>query len=177
MTDADTPRVPNFWWCPTHHLYRGGDERPCADAVKLGDVKVLRKLLQRAARLIQEAAEGLESANAPADMERAWLADWSALALLDREPVREEPNSQRTPSSPQTGSSAPRTLLGWTVPDHVTTREDEEDLNQIVLECWQCDPWPYAIIKRTDHEAVQDFLRNHAHGQVVEHQPEEADRG
>lgn len=28
-------RMPNFWWCPTHHLYRGGDKRPCADAVRL----------------------------------------------------------------------------------------------------------------------------------------------
>jgi hypothetical protein len=28
-------RIPNFWWCPTHHLYRGGDKRPCADAVRL----------------------------------------------------------------------------------------------------------------------------------------------
>jgi hypothetical protein len=28
-------RLPNFWWCPTHHLYRGGDKRPCADAVRL----------------------------------------------------------------------------------------------------------------------------------------------
>jgi len=28
-------RMPNFWWCPTHHLYRGGEERPCADAVQL----------------------------------------------------------------------------------------------------------------------------------------------
>ena len=28
-------RMPNFWWCPTHHLYRGGEKRPCADAVRL----------------------------------------------------------------------------------------------------------------------------------------------
>lgn len=28
-------RMPNFWWCPTHHLYRGGDKRPCADAMQL----------------------------------------------------------------------------------------------------------------------------------------------
>jgi len=28
-------RMPNFWWCPTHHLYRGGEQRPCADAVRL----------------------------------------------------------------------------------------------------------------------------------------------
>jgi hypothetical protein len=27
--------MPNFWWCPTHHLYRGGEERPCPDAEKL----------------------------------------------------------------------------------------------------------------------------------------------
>lgn len=30
-----TEDMPSFWWCPTHHLYRGGDERPCADAVRL----------------------------------------------------------------------------------------------------------------------------------------------
>lgn len=29
------PRMPNFWWSPTNHLYRGGDKRPCADAVRL----------------------------------------------------------------------------------------------------------------------------------------------
>lgn len=27
--------MPNFWWSPTNHLYRGGDKRPCADAVRL----------------------------------------------------------------------------------------------------------------------------------------------
>lgn len=32
---TEDPRIPNFWWCPTHHLYRGGDKRPCADAVRL----------------------------------------------------------------------------------------------------------------------------------------------
>jgi hypothetical protein len=31
--------MPNFWWCPTHHLYRGGNKRPCADVVQLGDVE------------------------------------------------------------------------------------------------------------------------------------------
>lgn len=35
MPDRITP-MPNFWWCDTHGLYRGGIERPCADAVKLG---------------------------------------------------------------------------------------------------------------------------------------------
>lgn len=34
MSDQ-TPRMPNFWWSPTNHLYRGGDKRPCADAVRL----------------------------------------------------------------------------------------------------------------------------------------------
>jgi hypothetical protein len=32
---TDDNRMPNFWWCLTHHLYRGGDKRPCADAVRL----------------------------------------------------------------------------------------------------------------------------------------------
>lgn len=32
---SEDNRMPNFWWCPTHHLYRGGDQRPCADAVRL----------------------------------------------------------------------------------------------------------------------------------------------
>lgn len=36
---ADDPRIPDLWWSPTNHLYRGGTERPCADAVKLGDVE------------------------------------------------------------------------------------------------------------------------------------------
>jgi hypothetical protein len=40
MTDnTETPRMPNFWWSPTSGLWRGGDDRPCADAVKLGDVE------------------------------------------------------------------------------------------------------------------------------------------
>jgi hypothetical protein len=34
------------------------------------------KLLWRAARLIEETAAGLESADAPSDVEREWLADY-----------------------------------------------------------------------------------------------------
>ena len=33
MTEDNS--MPNFWWCPTHHLYRGGETRPCASAVQL----------------------------------------------------------------------------------------------------------------------------------------------
>lgn len=40
---GSSPRMPNFWWCPTHHLYRGGNERPCADAVKLGNVEAAHR--------------------------------------------------------------------------------------------------------------------------------------
>lgn len=39
----------------------------------------LAKLVWRASILIQEAAEGLESANASADSERQWLADYQRL--------------------------------------------------------------------------------------------------
>lgn len=67
--------MPNFWWCPTHHLYRGGADRPCADAVKLGDVEALRAEI------------------------RAMLDDWrdpdqvleDIRAIVDREPAREGP--------------------------------------------------------------------------------------
>lgn len=34
-----TRPMPNFWWCDTHGLYRGGFGEPCADAVKLGNVE------------------------------------------------------------------------------------------------------------------------------------------
>ena len=64
----------------------------------------------------------------------------------------------------------PRTLLGWTVPDHLTVRVDEEDLSSIVLECWQCNPAPYIVVKRTDRSSVRDYLTDHAHGASVESQ-------
>lgn len=76
-------RIPNFWWCPTHHLYRGGDERPCADAVKLGDVEALRAELNRLSIEVIAATSTLETVEAERDL-ALWLhaeAQW----LLDEE--------------------------------------------------------------------------------------------
>lgn len=42
MSDQ-TPRMPDLWWCPTHGLYRGGKERPCADAERLGKIDTLKR--------------------------------------------------------------------------------------------------------------------------------------
>ncbi|WP_154676124.1 hypothetical protein [Amycolatopsis benzoatilytica] len=86
-----------------------------------------------------------------------------------------ETNSQRTPSSPQTGSPAPRTLLGWTVPDHIEIAGAGE-----LIELW-CTYHKLSVsggwTNRESAAPIQYFLRNHAHGQPVERQAQEADRG
>lgn len=95
MTD-----MPNFWWCPEHHLYRGGIERPCAEAVKLGDVERMRQELSAANaaeaewhKLATAAVKGAEKANRERDALRAEIRavlDELADASADGQTHREE---------------------------------------------------------------------------------------
>ncbi|WP_116201292.1 hypothetical protein [Amycolatopsis circi] len=124
-------------------------------------------------------------------------------AILDREPGREEPgcctacNGGGTvpsgypcedcyatghchPEGVACGPTAlqpapaPRTLLGWIVPDHVMTFEVAPGTHTL----WCFKHMPRVGSGRVVTPwAVSGFLRYHAHGQVVEHQPEEGDRG
>lgn len=110
---TEDSRMPNFWWCPTHHLYRGGDQRPCASAVRLVPappkvlgpehtyaLSVARSAVLKAAGKFVTAADMyrkrdlLHSGQEMADSERAcvrvasFLADEIASARADRPEVQ-----------------------------------------------------------------------------------------
>lgn len=99
MTD-----MPNFWWCPTHHLYRGGIERPCAEAVKLGDVEAARELYRGVARVHDALRAEIRAVLDQADRDHRIpgglpLAELPApgtyfdriRAIVDREPANSQP--------------------------------------------------------------------------------------
>ncbi|QYN17544.1 hypothetical protein [Amycolatopsis sp. DSM 110486] len=107
----------------------------------------------------------------------------SVRAIVGRETPREEPNpcdcakgyavcdSCRAKHYPRgmIETSAPRTLLGWTVPEHI---EFEINGNRSWALCITCNvhfrddiDYPNAM------HAAGAFLTRHRHGRVVEHQP------
>lgn len=83
---------------------------------------------------------------------------------------KDRPNSQRTPSSSQAGSS--RVLLGWTVPSHISRSIDGGYVHL-------CCHWTKNVCSTTtsqqNGEWIGQFLRDHAHGQVVERREYDGD--
>ena len=132
MTD-----MPNFWWCPTHHLYRGGIERPCAEAVKLGDVEAARELYCGVAR-VHDALR----AEIRAVLDRKWPNDeaWEDTAadvIADiRAIVEREPANSQSPGYGIDGRccKAGAEAFPRTCPWHGHGRQPLGD----VIKCQQC---------------------------------------
>ena len=140
MTD-----MPNFWWCPTHHLYRGGIERPCAEAVKLGDVEALRADREHWYAEWEKAAHLHMAAERRRDSLRAEIR-----AVLDREgpnaraALRIAAIVEREPSSPQPDSE---TEWGWRAPwdDSYVTQRPEAEARRVVA---QSAPGARVLVRR-----------------------------
>jgi hypothetical protein len=66
---------------------------------------------------------------------------------------------------------APRTLLGWTVPSHIEV--EQRDDGYVHAECQHSSCSAGLTTSVQNGEWIGQFLRSHAHGQVVEHREEE----
>lgn len=239
--ESGEPRMPNFWWCPTHHLYRGGTERPCADAVKLGDVEAPRaagncvgRLCAYERALTEEYPDGIEedsdtlpdparAAQRVGDFLRVYgdgrvcvaitpLAVYQIPPLYARD-LQALTNAVLAPpdgadklarirrlvqgfraggwnqasgqvraaealidrievivtASPSAAPAEPRTLAGWTLPDHIEIAGAGE---QIELWCSKHERRVTGGWTNREHAAaIRHFLREHAHLE------EEAGRG
>ncbi|MBB1153976.1 hypothetical protein [Amycolatopsis dendrobii] len=166
--------------------------QPPADAVKLGDVAKL--------------TDSLRIANSACERRDAKLADIRAVlagreklikngviyaneliliemitAILDREPGREEPKPDPCKPCGEVGNcQRPHAadciqkpvLYGLTVPDHIGTTHAG---TYVRMHCEFC---PRAEEFVRNPAEARPFIRRHAHGHVVEHQPdtEETDR-
>ncbi|WP_134667877.1 hypothetical protein [Amycolatopsis sp. CFH S0078] len=123
MTDADTPRVPDFRWIHDHGLFRVDPDGKIyqlvdhngepfeeavewtslfADAVKLGDVEAAEAKLADIRAVLAE--------NYNPNLER-WRFPGEVLdlirAVLDREPGREEPFSGQSDGTPPSNPRGP----------------------------------------------------------------------
>ena len=122
---------------------------------------IVRELDSRTPRALQHSGTAHEAIEA------------AMTVILDLD--RPAANSQRTPSSPQAGSS--RTLMGWSVPDHVHWRDYYAN-GTLFIYCghrqhgYARSSW----FERDQAVSVGAYLRLHAHGAVVEHREDEEAR-
>ncbi|GAA1030760.1 MULTISPECIES: hypothetical protein [Amycolatopsis] len=81
-----------------------------------------------------------------------------------------------SPSEEPAGETKPRTLLGWIVPDHIAFTIDGGSYVHIICR-WALEDDCSTTTAKGNLAWIEQFLHAHAHGQSVERQAQEADRG